>query len=118
MRIAALALAFCISGCSFIFVRGPSSDRAPGDCTTSILAPVLDLTWAGLNGYGALNVAAVDQATWDAQNPSASRGGVIAVGAAFAVVNGLSAVYGFKSTEACRAAEAAQAAKIPPPPPD
>ncbi len=119
MKFAALLLALAVSGCSFIFVRGPPSDRpqsAAVDCTSSVVAPVLDLIWAGLNGTGAVQAMATDQAAWDA-NTTTSRGAVIGVGLAWLVISGASAIYGFKTTDACRQAVAAQTARMPPPPP-
>ena len=107
MKIAALALAgLAASGCSFAFVHGPPPhhEQSPSfDCTSYVVAPVLDAVWAGLNGFGAINAAATDQATWDART-STSRGGVIAVGLGWLVLSGASAIYGFKTTADCRAA--------------
>ena len=117
MRFAALLLAFCASGCSFIFVRGPAGDHRT-ECTSSILAPVLDFAVAGFGGYGALGVIGTDQAKWDQQNPNTPKGPVIAFGLVSAAIWGASAIYGFRTTEACRAAEKEDAARMPPPPPD
>jgi len=120
MKLGALLFAgMAASGCSFIFVRGPPSDRPQYgaiDCTSSVVAPVLDLVWAGLNGTGALQAASTSQATWDA-NTTTSRGAVIGIGLTWLVVSGVSAIYGFKTTEACRRAVAAQSTRLPPPPP-
>lgn len=112
-----MVLAICVCGCSFVFVRGPSSDRPRGaavDCTSSVVAPVLDLIWAGLNGAGAVNALATDDATWN-RNVSTPRSTVIGVGLFWVALSGASAIYGFKTTDACRQAVAAQAPMAPPP---
>ena len=93
MKTAALALAgLAASGCSFAFVHGPPAhhEQSPSfDCTSYLVAPVLDAVWAGLNGIGAISAAATDQATWNAQR-STPRGEVIAVGLGWLVLSGAS----------------------------
>jgi hypothetical protein len=120
MKLAAFLLALGISGCSFIFVRGPPSERPQSgavDCTSSVVAPVLDLIWAGLNGTGAVQAISTDQATWNRQTTT-SRDAVIGIGLTWLVVSGASAIYGFKTTDACRQAVAAsRPGRLPPPPP-
>jgi hypothetical protein len=123
MRTAALALAgIAASGCSFIFVHGPPRNHENSvafECTSSVVAPVLDTVWAGLNGIGAISAASTDEATWNSRSTT-SRGAVIAVGAGWFLLSGASAIYGFTRTQSCRDAErdlAVRLATRPPPSP-
>jgi hypothetical protein len=52
-------LALSLTGCSFLFSKGPPDDyreRTRFDCS-GYTAPLLDALWAALNGIGAMNVA-------------------------------------------------------------
>ena len=121
MNIAVLGLAgIAASGCSFAFVHGPPPHHEQSlsfDCTSSVVAPVLDLIWASLNGVSAIAAASTDEATWRSSTP---RGEVIGVGLGWLVLSGASAIYGFTKTGSCRAAQAGLEARIhqtaPPPP--
>lgn len=119
MKTTVLALAgIAASGCSFAFVHGPPPNHEQSlsfDCTTYVVAPVLDLIWAGLNGVGAIAALSTDPASWNSSTP---RGEVIGIGLGWLVLSGASAIYGFEKTDSCRAAEAGLAARIhqaPPP---
>jgi hypothetical protein len=120
---AVVLLHIAASGCSFIFVHGPPANHQQSlsfDCTSSVVAPVLDLIWAGLNGTGAIQAASTDDYTWNQRYPSTSKSTVLAVGVGWALLSGASAIYGFKQTDSCRTAQTDLAIRIqrsaPPPP--
>ena len=105
-RLATLALALPLAGCSVVFVRGPAppSERTrPVECTTSPLAPVLDLAWVGY----ALAATAAEK-----------TGGIGAEDVALSTIWVGSAAYGVVNIDRChsahrdaeRAAERARAA--------
>src|ERR1700759_730290 len=85
-------------GCSFLFVNGPPDNHAKlptWDCSDSNAWPVVDVIWAALNGIGAASASGGDQTT-NAQGDMVSSSTVVAVGVAWLVVSGVSAIYGFK----------------------
>lgn len=93
LRLAVLVLTSQLAGCSLLFVSGPPPDLQRGTtvltCTTSVIAPVLDLAWV------AYTVAAV----------SAEKTG--GMGGADYALSSLwvgSAAYGFWKTSQCRSA--------------
>jgi hypothetical protein len=89
------------TGCSFLFVHGPPSNHAQApqfDCSDGVGWPVVDVIWAGLNGIGAASAANDGSMI---ENPDQ----VVAVGVAWLVVSGISAIYGFAKTSECRDAK-------------
>jgi len=93
-------------GCSFMFVKGPPKEpmaqKSYFQCSEGNGWPIFDTVWAALNGIGALSAAGSSEE----ENPD--RGQIIAVGAAWLVLSGASAIYGFGRTSACRKAKQKQ----------
>ncbi|HEY6174272.1 MAG TPA: hypothetical protein VIX73_07500 [Kofleriaceae bacterium] len=88
------------AGCSFLFVKGPPATHAEMptfECSDSNAWPVLDAIWAGLNGLGA--------ATAVSDNMNPNQGQIEAVGVAWLVVSGISAIYGFGKVSECNEAK-------------
>ncbi len=87
-----LLLAASSTGCSLAFTSGPpkESERGPVfSCTTSYLAPILDLVWVGY----ALSATA-------AEKTGGAGGGDIALSALWIG----SAAYGFRNVSRCKTA--------------
>ncbi len=105
--LAALAAAAAFqTACSFVFIeRAPTKHKQMQafDCTSSVVAPVLDTIWAGLNGLGA--AVALGQSDRDYAGRTPDRGTTIGVGLAWLAVSGASAIYGFTQTQTCRRAK-------------
>jgi hypothetical protein len=94
---AAIALT-AVSGCSLVFVDAPPRDHASRhffDCTTSMLAPGLDATMAGIMALGV--VGAMSDGSHD--SASAVDGALVAAGAL------ASATYGYLRVSRCRDAK-------------
>jgi hypothetical protein len=105
-------LALCViaaglfgSGCSFIFVDGPPAahQKMPYfDCTTSNIAPVVDVVFAASAAVqGAAFLA--NQSSGSGSSSLAAEGGVVLAEAA---LFGVSALTGFGKTSSCREAKA------------
>lgn len=104
-------LALCSSGCSFVFVRGPSSTiHTPGIgsyvvCSESRAPPLWDTVFAALSvaGVATATVVATDTYRGTTNNAlaNASMGGNVALLALFAS----SAVTGYIKTARCRDAK-------------
>jgi len=96
-----------LSGCSFIFVEGPPPDhpqRTIVDCSTSNVAPVLDVLFAG---YQMVRIGMAANATdADYEDAPIDRSADIGFGIGFFVLHTASAVYGFSTTSACKDAKA------------
>ena len=92
--LAALAAAAAVqTACSFVFIeRAPTKHKQMQafDCTSSVVAPVLDTIWAGLNGLGA--AVALGQSDRDYAGRTPDRGTTIGVGLAWLAVSGASAI--------------------------
>ena len=88
-----------VTGCSAIFVQGPSaaSNERPPECTRSRVAPVLDLAVAV--GAGVLGAVALSVQCRDRAECTAPVVGGTAVGTA--IISGLSAIYGLRQTGRC-----------------
>ena len=97
--LAACAIALTAgSGCSLAFVEGPPPDHASRhffDCTSSMLAPGLDATMAGIMALGV--VGAMSDGSHD--STSAVDGTLVAAGAL------ASATYGYLRVSRCRDAK-------------
>jgi hypothetical protein len=99
MSVAGAAIA--MSGCSYLFVKGPPTghDVLPYfTCTESNVVPTLDAIWAGLNGFGAARAASAEDGTYVNQDEA------ILIGTMWLVVSGLSSHSGFRKTRSCRTA--------------
>ena len=118
MRLAVLAVAVVLHGCSLVSVRGaPSVDTGvrPLGCTTSVAAPVLDTVPAAILLLITTSVVA------DISNdPPGSEGRALA-GGLVAIVFGIpgvvlagSAVYGYTRTARCRAMNRRPVAPVAP----
>lgn len=103
------------SGCSFLFVKGPPDNvgklpaKAPVECTTSELAPLVDLAVTGFQVVR--TIYAVRQSDSDYRDFPISRKADIAFGVGFSTVFALSAIHGFTETTACTEAKAAAVAR-------
>ena len=108
------------TGCSLIGVRGPppaSADGRPPDCTTSRVAPALDVSAGApllaLGLIGALNATTCthDPNTYFDLCPTdkgaATRNSMLVAAAGGVLL--YSAIHGFRATGACRAARACAA---------
>lgn len=104
-------VAYCVlgplaTGCSFAFVQPASVDGRRSlqaqECTTSNLAPGLDMA---ITGWQAIRVVAAAAATdADYRGAQLSRGADMALGLVFGMLALSSAIYGFSTTAECRAA--------------
>jgi hypothetical protein len=98
-----LLLALAPSGCSFLFVSGPPDNpprNEPVDCTKSVGAPVTDTVFAGLSGSFLLLMLAAGASPnvyWTDTDKQ-----VAAVAGGIALMETISAVYGFSRTKECR----------------
>jgi hypothetical protein len=119
-----LAVAFLLSGCSFLFVQGPPSNYQHMDdfhCTPSDTPPMLDVIFAGVN---ALDLSLVGSHQYRIEDSSVESA-VIATDAILIAVHIASAIYGFAKTTECQEALANLSARrphrfqnfLPPPPP-
>ncbi|HVX96517.1 MAG TPA: hypothetical protein VHK47_16500 [Polyangia bacterium] len=123
-------VATAASGCSFLFSEGPPAhhrDLASFQCGASSAPPVLDTVAAGLAVYGAAVTAQNEDHTVAAADPSdrervrRETNVVIGVFTAAALLDAASAVYGYRASSTCRAAEdlrraeVARARLLPPP---
>jgi hypothetical protein len=123
-RNANVALALVVasaSGCSFLFSEGPPThhrDLASFQCGTSSAPPVVDTVAAGLFALGAVgaaqtedhDVAAADPAERDRVRREANV--TIGIFAAAAVLDAASAIYGYRASAGCRAAEDERGAEV------
>ncbi|AKU95368.1 hypothetical protein AKJ09_02032 [Labilithrix luteola] len=102
------------SGCSFLFVKGPPDNveklpaKAPVECTTSQLAPVVDVLVTTFQVVRTIHTASPKS---DYRNFPISRRTDMAFGIGFSAAFGLSAIYGFAKTDACEDAKAAAIAR-------
>jgi len=96
-----LGLSPALSGCSLLFVKGPSADRhvAPSECTNSYAFPLID---------GGLTALAVVIAASGIRNLSRAEGGTPAllIGASGVAVAGGSTVWGYRQVSRCLEAQA------------
>ena len=107
MAIVGVAYLWSSSGCSVAFTDGPPAAHATMpyfDCTSSNLAPNLDITMAGLFGLATLGASS------DTQSSDTRQAEVTMV----VMTAGLlaSAVYGWKVTGACRDAKNALSVRL------
>lgn len=97
-----------LAGCSFMFANGPSArDRrplpgtyGPVACSTTYVAPTLDVVLTGLEV--ARTVVAVDNSEADYRGMALSRGADIGFGVALTALAASSAIYGFNVVSECR----------------
>jgi hypothetical protein len=91
------------SACGFVLTQAPPQghERLPYfSCTQSNAGPIIDVIWGGLNILGALAASGDPNSAYYSNN----RGQVVAVGLAWGVVSGSSAIVGFGKTSRCRTA--------------
>lgn len=87
------------SGCSFMFVKGPSAkhaEKASFECSESNAAPVIDAISAAVNVLGT-TLAAIDDQLVDREQ--------VNVNLTWAAVSGISAIYGFRKVSQCNDAK-------------
>jgi hypothetical protein len=133
VRIAAIAVALVLGGCSAILSTPPQATplASPTDCSTSVAPPVGDVILAAVSGGVAaagLGIAGLEKLrasnetapSWD-PHPTADANantylvvGLAAVPAAVALV--ISARHGFRSAKACKAATSDFLRRREPPP--
>jgi len=127
VRALVVAVAIVTQGCSFAFVSGPPSNHArlPAfECSTSKWAPVADSVVAGIQVLNIATAASSTDQQWHDRycqpgdstcSPPTTRGTMMAIGAAFALVFGASLYYGFTRVGDCKDAksELAQRATTP-----
>jgi len=118
VTVLAAALLSCTS-CSWILVKQPPlvpiASPLPTGCTSSVAAPVVDTNIAALFGalgivsFGAfLGVSPGCHSLQDCDTAVLASAGIAAASMALATTYGLSAAYGFSSTESCRDLREAQ----------
>lgn len=98
----AVAVAYC-SGCSFIFVSGPSrvdGDVVHIDCTSSRVAPIFDTIFTVFQVGRTVAAVAASDSTYE--GAPISRGADIGFGVGFTALFLSSAIYGFSKTAKCR----------------
>ena len=100
-------LALLATGCSFAFVRPPSSQEArrsgqPVTCTTDTLAPALDVVFTAAR-VSATSFA-LSNSDEDYRDATYSRSTLITIGLLTSALGLSSAIYGFNGTAECRAA--------------
>ena len=112
-------LAFASSGCSLLFIKGPSdtshSQFRPGSsvkCTSSKVAPALDTVFAGLEVLRTGLAAGADDSVYNNPNQPLSREADIALGIGFASLFLGSAIYGYATTAACSKRKQANAPDV------
>jgi len=107
----AIALAMCLSACSYAFVHAPAADERddPGDCTESRVAPAVDTALTGMLAATLLIIVPhCMQTTGNNQDGTPATGCTTAqwAGVAWTGVVGtataISAVHGFRATSRCR----------------
>src|SRR5205823_1255722 len=97
-----VAIALLVSGCSFVFVQGPPANYQHMEdfhCTSSEVAPMLDVVFAGLHALD-LSLVGSNQFRLDDSTKSA----VIGIDLALIAVHVASAIYGFVKTSDCQEA--------------
>lgn len=104
--IACVVLAAFASSCSFLFVQPLKTNEpvreAALKCTSSNIAPGLDMTIAGWQVVHIMIAASASESAY--QGSGISQGGDIALGVLFGALAIGSAFYGFSATEECRIA--------------
>lgn len=109
---ACLALVLCSSGCSLMFVTGPPAHverlppRAPVECTTSKLAPAIDVGLVALESARVVYAITAPDSAY--RNFPISRLADVAIGSALAVLALGSAAYGFDTASDCEDAQTLQ----------
>ena len=101
-----LGSALVLSGCSALFVSKPPLGDGPlpkGSCTTSALAPALDVSMAALQAIGSLKVALDDSDRYISDEGRDLRPYVAGSGLLTAGALSFSASRGFKWTRECKA---------------
>lgn len=96
----AVSVWLLVSGCGFIFSKGPPTGHEQMDsfsCNESNAPPVLDIVWGSLNVLGAI-AAAVSPSSYE------HPGEIVAVGLAWGVFSSVSAAHGFKQSRRCQRA--------------
>lgn len=106
--VAVAALLVSTPGCSFIFVRPPSSGDGRiastsrgGDCTSSRLAPGFDTALGALEVVRTGMAVAADDSVYSDPKQPLSRGADIGLGLGFTALFVGSAIYGFVNTGRC-----------------
>ena len=98
----ALASPTLVSGCSFIFVRGVDKEApgryAPGNCTTSKVAPIVDNILVFAPGPALYSYAQTE----DYKGTPVSRDGLVIADIALTVLLGVSSIYGYATVATCR----------------
>jgi hypothetical protein len=92
-------------GCSFVFVRGPAKEvpgrYEPAGCTTSRLAPWIDVGVAAAQGYGII-LYTLGQTDAQYAGMSLSREQTLWILIGTASLDVVSAMYGFATVATCR----------------
>ena len=97
------------TGCSVLFVTEPPSNTGaisgprPGDCTSSVVAPVVDSVIGGLQVARTIVAASADDSVYSDPNQPLSRQADIGIGIALSALFLASAGYGYYETSNCRA---------------
>jgi hypothetical protein len=116
MRIVAAVTCLSLTGCSFIFTKGPPEQHRQMpyfECSTGRAAPIADSVFAGLQVIGIGITAGQSEAEYNEKNevdegqrnPIVKRNTAIGLNVVFGAMWALSAYYGYTRTAACRAAK-------------
>jgi len=112
MRCTALVMVMALSGCSFVFVKGPppNHEQLPYfDCTESRAVPVLDTVFTLLQAANLLLAASTTDQEWADNfdgNPPFERSSAVPLYVVLAALGAGGMYYGFKNTGECRDARA------------
>jgi hypothetical protein len=104
MRLAAMVMGMTLGGCSFMHVQGPPSpmpDRGAVSCTSSRIAPAIDLLAVPV--IGTLGVGTTVLLAWEKGLDGARVAGIATVSTV--VLTLVSGLWGLNRTHACREAK-------------
>lgn len=108
-----LVVGFLSSGCSMLFVEStpPNASKLPRseplECTTSQVAPTVDLVMTGLQVLRTAYAASQSDGAY--RSVPISRGADIGLGIGLTAAYGASMIYGYSETRDCRQAKDARA---------
>src|SRR5688572_6443338 len=112
MRVWVIVVSLALTGCSFVFVAGPSQSgpaHVYPRCDEGRAVPVIDAAFSALYVVGAITAGlGIDFLNEDQY----TKGELIAVDSALAGIFAAAAYYGFTKTSACRRVRAEHNAKF------
>ena len=110
MKLLCVVLALSVTGCSFLFTRGPSDGppRSYPSCSSSMAWPIVDGVFSALFLVSMSTAIASDDDEMDAtvnEDDNATRAQKITSAALLAAATGISAYVGYRRVSRCRRAQ-------------